>query len=391
MLELKSGTSKIRFQEEILNAIGTRSNVLPSSSVSQRSVPATMSLAPSVLSSSSNNTEFPAFTQSNLDETANSSGESSSNLSQASSRVQTLLDDRRRRLEADKKAKDEAEKAIWKAKVEAQQEAMRNSPDPSKAKQVSYAEQQRRRQLDERLERERIMKDIQNDKATRREKEERRKALAGKVEANDGANGLVNGQILREISSTSSKPRDDCALQVRLFDGSTIRKRFPLHETLQSVRAWINDQGSDGDSPYTLKQILSPLPNRTIHLSEEEESLRSLGFVPSATLVKVPVQGYTTAYEVNQGIIFRGVSAAYGAASAGINVLAGVLGAFLSFGQAARQAEETTPQGQGEAIGSESGIRIRTLRDQREGQEKHQLYNGNQACCILVWREGNLS
>lgn len=350
-----------------------------------------MSLAPSVLSSSSNNTEFPAFTQSNLDETANSSGESSSNLSQASSRVQTLLDDRRRRLEADKKAKDEAEKAIWKAKVEAQQEAMRNSPDPSKAKQVSYAEQQRRRQLDERLERERIMKDIQNDKATRREKEERRKALAGKVEANDGANGLVNGQILREISSTSSKPRDDCALQVRLFDGSTIRKRFPLHETLQSVRAWISDQGSDGDSPYTLKQILSPLPNRTIHLSEEEESLRSLGFVPSATLVKVPVQGYTTAYEVNQGIIFRGVSAAYGAASAGINVLAGVLGAFLSFGQAARQAEETTPQGQGEAIGSESGIRIRTLRDQREGQEKHQLYNGNQACCILVWREGNLS
>ena len=154
------------------------------------------------------------------------------------------------------------------------------------------------------------MRQIEADKADRREREERRRALAraqagadADVEAggSDGANGLVDRQLASEDTQrqTSARPAKSkvCAVQVRLLDGSTIRSRFPSDQTLRThVRAWVDEQRSDGDVPYTFKQILAPKPNRAITISEEDESLQSLGLTPSATLVMVPVQGSIAAY-----------------------------------------------------------------------------------------------
>lgn len=313
---------------------------------------------------------------------------------QPSQTVQNLLADRRRRLEIDKKEKDAAEKAERKAKAEARKEAIVVAPDSAKAKQATYAAQQRKRQQEAKLERERILKQIELDKAERKEKEERRKAIAkAEAEGTDGAGGLVDQQLASEANSPKATRSRECAVQVRLFDGSTIRSRFPSTQTLRgNLRPWIDQEKSD-DTPYTFKQVLSPKPNRTLSILEEDETLQSLGLSPSATLVIVPVQGYTAAYSGGQGIVSKGASAGYNVISAGAGLLTGTIGTFLGLGQATapgeiRDAQGTTVQANGEAdtTGIGSGVNIRTLRDQQGNQNDHQLYNGNQVllCPLLA-------
>ncbi len=303
------------------------------------------------------------------------------------SAVQDLLVDRRRRLEIDKRKKEAAEKAERRAKAEARREAMEVAPDSAKAKQASYVQQQRKRQQEARLERERIMREIESDKQARREKEERRKALAkAEAEGYDGAGGLVDQQLSREVVAPRPTLSTECAVQVRLLDGSTIRSKFLPDRTLRTdVRAWVDEQRPNGDTPYTFKQILTPLPNRTITISEEDESLHSLGLAPSTTLIMVPVQGYTAAYARDSGIISRGFSAGYNVVSAGAGMVTGALGSVLGLGPAPPQ-ESVSPV-QAPPINSDSRARgtinennIRTLHHQNEGLDDHQLYNGNQVC-----------
>lgn len=299
---------------------------------------------------------------------------------QSSQTVQNLLADRRRRLEIDKKEMDTAEKVERKAKAEARKEALVVAPDSAKAKQATYAAQQRKRQQEAKLERERILRQIQHDKAERKEKEERRKAIAkAEAEGTDGAGGLDDQQLASEVNFPKSTRSKDCALQVRLFDGRTVRSKFAFDQTLRGdVRPWIDQEKSD-DVPYTFKQVLTPMPNRTLSISEEEENLQSLGLPPSATLVIVPVQGYTAAYNGGQGVVSRGASAGYNVVSAGAGIVTGALGTFLGLGRATAPAEVPAPgDAEADATGTRSGINIRTLHGQRDDQDNHQLYNGNQ-------------
>ncbi|KAL8954258.1 MAG: hypothetical protein Q9183_007235, partial [Haloplaca sp. 2 TL-2023] len=143
---------------------------------------------------------------------------------------------------------------------------------------------------------------------------------------------------------------------------------------------------TDGDTPFTFKQIVSPLPNKTITISEEEESLRSLGLLPNATLVMVPIQGYTGAYtNTEQGVLGRAASVGYSAAFAGGGMIRDALGTFLGFGRATAPSASTETQASGadngvtEQAGSRGdGVKFRTLRRPGEGEREHQLYNGNQ-------------
>ena len=324
-----------------------------------------------------------SMTVANSDEDAPATTSLTSSSREPSQTVQNLLADRRR-LEIDKTEKDAAEKAERLAKAEARRQAINAVPDSAKAKQAKYAQQQRKRQQEAKLERERIVRQIEHDKAERREKEERRRALArAEVEGKDGADGLVDQQLFDEVNAPQSMNSNACAVQVRLFDGSTIRNKFPSNQTLRTnVRGWLDEQRSDGDIPYTFKQILSPLPNRTLSISEEEESLQSLGLSPSATLVMVPVQGYIAAYGGNQGIVSRGASVGYSVVSAGAGLVTGALGTVLGLGRAAPQDVREANAAEGALEGSEpkangSGSSFRTLQDQREDRQDHQLYNGN--------------
>ena len=303
---------------------------------------------------------------------------------QPSQAVQNLLADRRRRLEIDQKEKEAAERAERQAKADARQAAIMSDPNSAKGKQATYAAQQRKRQQEAKLERERILQQIEHDKAERKEKEEQRKALARAELQEKDDSALADEQLKNEINRPTRPTRSkECALQVRMFDGSNIRHKFSSDATLRTdVRSWIDKERMDGDIPYTFKQILTPLPNRTLSISDEEESLQSLGLTPSATLVMVPVQGYTAAYD-HQGLVSRGASTGYSVILGGAGMITGALRTILGFGQAAErpneaQGNEAVGDAAPETRGAGSSINIRTLRDQREGRDDHQLYNGNQ-------------
>lgn len=279
------------------------------------------------------------------------------------------------------------EKAERKTKAEARKASTITDPGSAKAKQATYAQQQRQRQQDARLERERVRVRIGQDKADRKEKEEARKAARAHSDANDGAGGLVDQQLANEMSRSKLSNTKECAIQVRLFDGGTIRKRFMSDSTLRrEVRKWVDEVRPDGDFPYTFKQILAPLPNRTLSISDEEDNLHSLGLAPSATLVMVPIQGYTDAYDDNQSFLSKGVAVGYNAVSAGAGLVNGALLTVLGLGQATAQEqgpsnqEDTRPAvPESSSRESTSGIiNIRTLRDQQGNRDDHQFYNGNQ-------------
>lgn len=168
---------------------------------------------------------------------------------------------------------------------------------------------------------------------------------------------------------------DTCALQIRLFDGSAIRKIFSSNDTLsKDVRAWIDTEQKLWQ-PYQFKQIQAP--SRTIHVGEEEETLQELGLMPNATLVLVPVQKFNSAYASGSGV--RGVVT--GAASAGVGLVgeavegamgllgwgAKALGSVLGGTSTTSSSSPTTPvNGGSQAAGHGSS-----------DKEGNQFYNGN--------------
>lgn len=376
MIKLESGLSKHDFKEAILNVLG---NPSPTG----QSHPATLSIPPSDPSP-------PSSSENTANTPTSSSGHPNHDVDaplparlQPSSTVQDLLDERAKRLEADKKEKDIAEKAERKSRAESLQNAMVNAPESAQAKQASYAQEQRRRKKEQRLERERIIAVIENDKKERKEKEDRRRAAA-KADAEGSFEGEEKVPAEPKPSkiydySISSSTQKNCAIQIRLLDGSTIRHHFPPSSTLHThVRPWILSEeavGPGGDLPYTFKQILSPLPNRTISISEEGQPLSSLGLMPSATLVKVPVPRFTDAYSGGGvGYISRGVNLGYNILHGGLGFVSGLFGRVLGIGQAIPYHEVEGSNSTQRGTKGEGSEGLGT------GQDQQQFYNGNQVC-----------
>jgi UBX domain len=295
--------------------------------------------------------------------------------------VRELLAERSARLESKKKEEEATEKAERAAKAKARKEALETAAtDPEgskKAADMKYALMQKKRQQDARDERARILKRVEDDKAERRAKEALRKEQAkAAMEPNNLQSSTPTQPISSNLRLSAKDQGSDCALQVRLFDGTTIRSRFSPQNTLgKDVRQWIDDQRVDGDIPYTFKQVLTPQPNKTITISEEEQSLQSLGLNPSATLILVPVKDYTSAYEGGPtSYISKGISAGVGLVSSSINMVTGTLGSLFG-GNAAPGAEfEAENRSSSEASASAN---VRTFRDEGRNSEEHQLYNGN--------------
>ena len=271
-----------------------------------------------------------------------------------------------------KKEQKKSEKGKGKQKAESQQ----NTPAASYQVpewEMDYALMQKKKQENTRNERARILKRVEDDKIERRKWAAARKAEANKT--NDQSESIVAGSSA-PISKASSQHKE-CALQIRLFDGSSIRSKFPSSATLRvDVRPWI-DEHQLGNAPYTFKHILTPLPNRTISISDEEQSLQSQGLAPNATLILVPVHGYTTAYvdSGSSGVVAKSVSTGYGLISSGVGLVTGLFGSLLGgAGPAAPPQDE--PPAPSNTAPTPSNINIRTLRDQNP-KEDRQFYNGN--------------
>ena len=282
--------------------------------------------------------------------------------------------------------------------------------EKEKARQA-WIVQQKTRKDEAKRERERILNQIESDKQERRARAQMLK------EANAATNGGVGAsEPLPSSLDAASKRRMGaggmCSLQVRLFDGSSIRGRFEPSATLAStVRDWVKETAGDGgaDIPYTFRQILAPQPSRTIEVSEEHQTLADLDLTPSATLILAPVPGYTEAYASSGGYLSSAFKTVYRVAEGATGVLSSALTYVPGFGggggggdassssantsgpsdpMRAQTAGEASQGNQGQqyedggTTGASSKIRVKTLADQRAETAKEQpksteFYNGN--------------
>jgi hypothetical protein len=198
-------------------------------------------------------------------------------------------------------------------------------------------------------------------------------------------------------------------LQVRLFDGRTIRSTFPRTASLQSaVRKWVDEEfgklAADDPNinnkqlpPYYFRHILPPQPSRELSAGDESQPLGDIDLAPSATLVLVPVKGYTEAYSGSTGGVVGTatglVGGAFGLLSSTVGYVGSTLGSVIGYGSTpvvSAPAGQTT--GSGEGQGSQSpassevaSVRVRTLADQRAREPNNQqFYNGNQVSMVPV-------
>ncbi|KIW63611.1 hypothetical protein PV04_08597 [Phialophora macrospora] len=262
-----------------------------------------------------------------------------------------------------------------------------SEPDENqKAQRQEYIRMQREREQAARAERERIKAQIKADREERRRVDELRKQGYQSSDTDPGSTSKYVRTGPRAVGNA------DVRVQVRTFDGSTLRTTFPASSSITDrLRPWI-DEATNTNIPYNLKLILTPLPNRTIEAGEEDTSLTDLGIVGSCTFVMVPVRGYVESYSTGAGGLMgqNGLLGGVGGmVSGGYNLVSGTAGWALGgvkslLGYGGQQAGTTgasssTPSAE-EGAGGAKSVRIRTLADQRaeEAKKDQQFYNGNQ-------------
>ncbi|KAI9163482.1 UBX7 UBX (ubiquitin regulatory X) domain-containing [Paramyrothecium foliicola] len=288
-----------------------------------------------------------------------------------SERIRRVLAERAIRIAAEKEEADRKEKekrAKAKEKGKADEEAGVQS-DEAKARKL--AEQYKQKRKEEEEERKRVLKRIEDDRAERRLRaEERQKERLARQSVGDVAAALVNSPESKLPSFT--KPGVMTYIQVRLFDGSTIRSRFETDEPLRSVRRWVDESRTDGKEPYTFRKVLTPLSNKKIDATEENKSLGALELSPSSTLILIPVPVYTSAYEDRSGNIFS-------------TLIAKILGFFtwlfglfgLGRARPAERSGSSTPEQDEGSASTPDTNRVRGFQDKNDKLRDQQLYNGN--------------
>jgi hypothetical protein len=255
----------------------------------------------------------------------------------------------------------------------------------------------RKKKREEAEELARVKARIEADRVARKAEAEARKAERDR-ERNKEAPSQTQSQT---TTSTRGSQAKTVNLQVRLFDGRTIRSSFERTATLQGeVRKWVDQEfgklAADDPNinnkelpPYFFRHILAPQPSRELSAGDESQSLGDIDLAPSATLVLVPVKGYNSAYSASGGGVVGTatglVGGAFGLLSSTVGFVGSTLGSVIGYGStpaAEAPAGQTTGLGGGQAPQPSSdaaSIRVRTLADQRAREPTNQqFYNGNQ-------------
>ncbi|OQD80839.1 hypothetical protein PENANT_c031G06193 [Penicillium antarcticum] len=223
------------------------------------------------------------------------------------------------------------------------------------------------------------------EQAKPQDKKDKGKAPASQKPVN---NGTGKSATISEPSeprpAVPRGPPTQYRLQVRLFDGSSVRSSFkPTQSIRNDVRPWLDQQMEGDNRPYNLKHILNPLPSETLSVTQESQTLQNLGIGSTANLVMVPVSTYTEAYSAAGSLPVRGISAVYNIASSAASTATGLVGSFLGYGASTPANDAAPSTSSSPAPGSNprtrnTGPNIRTLRDQQNERKDSQLYNGNQ-------------
>ena len=355
-------------------------------------------------SSASNNTQTPP--------TSSTQDPSSRQTSPDTTRRDTfesVLSERKARLEAKRKADAAAESAARAERTEAAKAATARLPE----KELKARQEVENRKRAEKAHLELVKARIEMDKVERRARRETERAtlgLGGEQVVTTDADAELVPIPQQQIPVPQQQPRSGdqngssrtksktapttTTLRIRTPDG-ILQTTLPSNAPLAQLHAYI--EAETGTIRYTLKQIRTPQPLQTLTGADVDTPLSELDLVPSATLVLIPGPSkYAPAYAAAAaGGAVPGASFVWRVWEFIIGIIMGVYNAvvtLLGLNRAPASVRSASgPVGAAPSTGSGSasttavagkekeGIRIRTLRDQREGEkDERQLYNGNQ-------------
>lgn len=310
---------------------------------------------------------------------------------QPSPQVQALLAERAARLEvlrAEQRKREAEQRRQDKAKAKEEASPASSSSSSKKPKdpaQEKYSAELKQRQQQAREDRARVLQAIEDDKAARRARaSERRTERMGLAAA-----AAPMSELLPERKKTEGGDGvggGACRLQIRLFDGSTVRGEWKGTQTLGGdVRGWLEGQPGMkglGGTAYGFKVILTPRPSKTIGAGEEGKTLQELGLTPSATLVLVPAAGMGAgAYPGTAGgnTVTRVIMAILGVFTGFWALIAGFFGGLFSSGPAPAAVQDNETAAAAAATGRDQDRKgaLRQLRPEWERRNEQQFYNGN--------------
>ncbi|KAI1337129.1 hypothetical protein F5Y15DRAFT_391496 [Xylariaceae sp. FL0016] len=289
---------------------------------------------------------------------------------------QKLAAEQTKRAEDERKAKAAKEKADTEAQARRRDiEKSAGSPTVTNPEQSRAADEIKHRKQQANEERKRILEKIENDKIARKKRADEEKKARALLNAGPGesATNTKEPPITLSKRTPQGTSGDYCSLQIRLLDGSTIRNRFPSDKTLShDVRKWVDEERTDGDAPYSFRIVLTPRPNKDIEPTREIESLLSIGLVPSATLILVPVK-FTSAYSRAGGVVAHGANPIIGLfTSIYTAIMAMIIGLF------GRRTTDSSQEGiPMDNLDSVRNSRIRSFQNPNDRRGDSQLYNGN--------------
>ncbi|XP_034954487.1 UBX domain-containing protein 1 [Zootoca vivipara] len=145
------------------------------------------------------------------------------------------------------------------------------------------AEERRKEKLEEKLAKQRVREKIERDKAERA-----KKFGSGSSSSSQGSTPPEQSAPTPVPSSPSQEPPvkreyDQCRIQVRLLDGTSLTQTFRAKEQLAAVRLYVElNRKDNGDEPF---HLLTSFPRRVFTEEDMEKPLQELGLVPSAVLI----------------------------------------------------------------------------------------------------------
>ncbi|TRY54701.1 hypothetical protein DNTS_031236 [Danionella cerebrum] len=141
------------------------------------------------------------------------------------------------------------------------------------------ADQRRKEKMEDKLAKQRVKDKIARDR------EERARKFGGGESSTDLSSPPFEAPTQSPSDNQGPPPAkkdyDDCRIQVRLLDGSTLTTVFKAQEPLAAVRVYVQMNGANGQD----FNLITPYPRRVYTDLDMEKPLRELGLVPSAVLV----------------------------------------------------------------------------------------------------------
>jgi len=177
-----------------------------------------------------------------------------------------------RRMEREAKEKEEA---ISREKLRRKQgqEIIAAKAASDEAEMKKIAEQRRLEKQEERAAKQRVLDQIARDKADR----------AAKYNKKPEAAAAVPAPVAAPVAAPK-KDYNECRLQIRLPNGSTLTNQFAANEELAAVRLYVDLNRKDGGSatPFT---FMTTFPKKVFTEADMRTTLVGLGLVPSAVLM----------------------------------------------------------------------------------------------------------